>query len=739
MSARPLAHLLLGFSLLVAIPNALAATNLIPGVDVVVRRKPPKGFPTINAETNDKGTIELPRLQAGDYELVIDAKSLLAATTASGHAPVPSGNPNIRIDITLLGSPDDKRASSSNVSAGTAIPFTIPKGHVGVHIEIGQLTQTPVPTTGAKPAPDHLVEYGYNASYLAAGAVNGDGISKKQDITQVPPTAQPPSILIALLMPAVQNARIGGAPVAAGDVNGDGKPDLAGSSSHVTTGSITPSEDVQVTKGVAVTNPTNGITESCKPPSLCLAGVDLVIKNNAGKIIASSQTDSAGDASIHIPETHRTEAPFTLEVEGKSLTSVMDKSFPQPVSTEAPTKKKSGHSSFSIGLGIGGGSSHTTTTPAAAPQAGASPKGEGGGSQTTTSSGGGGVGLGINIPMGGGGKSKKEDVTQKPPTVQPPDMGILVGLLIPAQNKIGGFPGGSTTAVASPAESNVGFTSQVAVLAGSASFTPIPFTRDADGTTLHIPISLEKGSTGPIVVRMAAIHAAESGPVKPAVSGSITKDSWTTKDTKAAPTTPTNNGVISWGDGHAVTSEKPTVATATTIQPHNISWDFGDGSPTGLSNVHALVKNGAGAVILNGLTDANGAITLKDIKPGTYTVEVDGPTFAASFEKTFLGGDARSTSPHYVISAINISLPHYPDDEKVVNTQGHSTGTNRAADTHGSKLFSMETPYCAGTASKGMRFTFTVSPTTGTTSAGPQAYVEEKYQFLAVVLIITGW
>ena len=133
-------------------------------------------------------------------------------------------------------------------------------------------------------------------------------------------------------------------------------------------------------------------------------------------------------------------------------------------------------------------------------------------------------------------------------------------------------------------------------------------------------------------------------------------------------------------------------------------------------------------MILNGRTDANGAITLKDVKPGTYTVEVDGPSYAASFEKTFQQGNASSAAPHEVISAINIILPANPDANRKA-----SSGNG------GRMLFSAETPYCSGTAGKGMRFTFTVPPNTGTDSGGPQAYVEAKYEFLAVILIMTGW
>lgn len=735
MSARPVALLLLSFSLLAAIPNASAATNPIPGVDVVVRRKPPKGFPTINAETNDKGTIDLPRLQAGDYELVIDAKSLRAATTALGNTPTPNDNPITSINITLPANPDSKLATSSNISAGTPISFTILRGHLGVHIEIGQSMQR---LTAVQPV-----------ATPALPSANGVVIITTK-------TGKPANAITAAQPPPPSTPQIGGVYVAAGDINGDGKPDLASG------------------QGQVITNP-------CRPPYLCLNSVDLVVKDSTGKIVGHGKTDSAGTASIQL--TQNSGAPLTLGVDGKSLVAVMDKLYPQTV----PVKKKSGGSSFSLGLGVGGfggggGSTRSTTTTTQGGATGAG-KPDVNPSQTTSStSSGGGGGVGLTIPVTLHGKSKSETAT---PTTgaPPPPPSILIAILLPVMQQA--FRGNrpvldedvsSTTSQANadkikpftikgndqqadatytgPTTVNAGTMTKVGT--GTLTLSPpnsltttgnstvqTSYSRDAAVKGLSVPLPSAKIGGGPLMVRLSTVNPADIETVKTAAPDNIAQNASNPSDTKVSPGPRTNGGVIGFIDGHAapvspnssaVSNQTPTVGTGSTTQRSNISWNFADGqNPTGLSNVHALVKNGAGAVILNGLTDANGSIPLKDLKPGTYTIEIDGPSYAASFEKTFFDHQRRSSgkptpdTPHGLISAINITLPANPD-----------ATTANSPDHPARKLFSAETPYCPGTAAAGMRFTFTISPGT-TTSAGPQAYVEAKYQFLAGLLILTGW
>jgi hypothetical protein len=742
MSARPVALLLLGFSLLVAIPNASAATNPIPDVDVVVRRKPPKGFPTINAETNDQGVIELPRLQPGDYELVIDAKSLLTATTASDHAPTPQDNPITAINISLPSNPDTvkyppvvKQITAEEAAAGVAIPFTVPKGQSGIRIQIGQHMQS---LTAVQPV-----------ATPALPSANGVVIITTK-------TGKPANAITPAQPPPPPAPRIGGVYVAAGDINGDGKPDLASG------------------QGQVITNP-------CRPPYLCLNAVDLVVKDSKGKIVGHGKTDAAGIASIQL--TQNPGYLLTLDVDGKSLVAVMDKLYPQTV----PVKKKSGGSSFSLGLGVGGfggggGSTRSTTTTTQGGATGAG-KPDVNPSQTTSStSSGGGGGVGLTIPVTLHGKSKSETAT---PTTgaPPPPPSILIAILLPVMQQA--FRGNrpvldedvsSTTSEANsdkikpftikgndqqadatytgPTTVNAGTITKVGT--GTLTLSPpnsltttgnstvrTPYSRDTAVKGLSVPLPSAKIGDGPLMVRLSTVNPADIETVKTAAPDNIAQNASKPSDTKVSPGPRTNGGVIGFIDGHAapvspnssaVSNQTPTVATGYTTQRNNISWDFGDGqNPTGLSNVHALVKNGAGAVILNGLTDANGSIPLKDLKPGTYTIEIDGPSYAASFEKTFFDHQRRSSgtptpdTPHGLISAINITLPANPD-----------ATTANSPDHPARKLFSAETPYCPGTAAAGMRFTFTISPGT-TTSAGPQAYVEAKYQFLAGLLILTGW
>jgi len=72
--------------LLARVPAAYAASEPIPGVDIIVRRKPPRGKAIAPIQTDRQGMAAFAQLEPGSYDIVVQAgpKQAIRSTVTVG-------------------------------------------------------------------------------------------------------------------------------------------------------------------------------------------------------------------------------------------------------------------------------------------------------------------------------------------------------------------------------------------------------------------------------------------------------------------------------------------------------------------------------------------------------------------------------------------------------------------------------------------------------------------------------
>jgi len=142
---------------LIATTSAFANNNPIPGVDIVVKRVPPRGS-VIQTKTDAKGNFTIGTLTPGDYS--VNCLSWSWGTTNSGKVdPNPKGAFHVVLVEILVSSVQTPVVSSrQTVGPGQSfsVRFTVPDTAPGIRVVAGDVngdgrTALPGGTAPAKP------------------------------------------------------------------------------------------------------------------------------------------------------------------------------------------------------------------------------------------------------------------------------------------------------------------------------------------------------------------------------------------------------------------------------------------------------------------------------------------------------------------------------------------------------------------------------------------------------------
>jgi hypothetical protein len=174
-----------------------------------------------------------------------------------------------------------------------------------------------------------------------------------------------------------------------------------------------------------------------------------------------------------------------------------------------------------------------------------------------------------------------------------------------------------------------------------------------------------------------------------------------------------------------------------------------------IPGIDVIVKKNPGGNAITATTDAGGQIILKDLAPGDYEINIDGPSFVAAMDKIappapekssglsvgiggMFGGSSHSSSAHQGAGpagpshgsssssgggvGVGVSVPLGGGDSgsgvgpapMVTFTATVTPSSPGGSAPTGTVSFLSETPYCRDVAGQGMRIGFTVP-------AGPEA------------------
>ena len=143
---------------LIATTSAFANNNPIPGVDIVVKRVPPRGS-VIQTKTDAKGNFTIGTLTPGDYS--VDCLSWSWGTTNSGKVdPNPKGAFHVvLVDIYVTSVHTPVVSSRQTVGPGQSfsVRFTVPDTAPGIRVAAGDVDGDGRPdlARGTAPAKPH--------------------------------------------------------------------------------------------------------------------------------------------------------------------------------------------------------------------------------------------------------------------------------------------------------------------------------------------------------------------------------------------------------------------------------------------------------------------------------------------------------------------------------------------------------------------------------------------------------